>query len=133
MTFQELDHTADWALQIKGATTSQLFQKAALGMFELMGVTLMEDNGLERHLELEAFDLEELLVAWLEELLHGIEMRSVGVSDLNVTLGDNASLQAEFVEVPIQSIEKEIKGVTFHALEIKENSEGVEAIVVFDV
>lgn len=136
--FHELEHTADWALQIKGATLSQLFHNAALGMFELMGVTLMgvksaRERDLDRRIEIEAFDLEELLVAWLEELLYGVEMRSVGVANLNVAVEGNSRLIATFIEVPIQSIEKEIKAVTFHALEVKETRAGVEAIVVFDV
>jgi len=141
--FHELEHTADWALQIKAATLSQLFHNAALGMLELMGVTLMGvslmgvklagERDLDRQIEIEAFDLEELLVAWLEELLYGVEMRSVGIANLNVAVEENSRLIATFVEVPIQSIEKEIKAVTFHALEVKETSAGVEATVVFDV
>lgn len=131
--FYELEHTADWALQINGASLSHLFHNATLGMFDLMGVKLADDGGLDRKIDLEAFDLEELLVAWLEELLYGVEMRSVGVTNLELAVEENSSLISKFTEVPISSIEKEIKGVTFHGLEIKGTRGSLEAIVVFDV
>ena len=34
--YVEVDHTADWAIRVRGATLPELFVNAATGMYELM-------------------------------------------------------------------------------------------------
>ena len=66
---RELEHTADWELEVWGSDMPALFGEAACGMYELMGVEISEDDRYHRQIELLADDREQLLVSFLGELL----------------------------------------------------------------
>lgn len=131
--YEELEHTADWALRVRGQDFQTLLQNAALGMISLMGAVAKSDPGSQRWIELEAQDRESLLVTWLEELLFEMETRNVIVEVEDINLVSDTRLQARVVERPIAEMQKEIKAVTYHGLTISESAAGFEATVVFDV
>ena len=56
--FEEIEHTADWALKVWAPDLPALFEQAALGMDSLSGVKLDGQSSLDRRLELEAPDAE---------------------------------------------------------------------------
>ena len=62
--YEEIEHTADWALRVRGADLPTLFSNAALGMMELAGVRTENTAGESRKIELTADDMETLLVDW---------------------------------------------------------------------
>lgn len=72
--FEPVDHTADLAYVARGRTLDELFTNAALGLLQFLyeADTVLPDA--ETVIELEAADLEELLVAWLQEILYLREM-----------------------------------------------------------
>jgi len=63
--FEELEHTADWALRVRGRDLAELLVNAANGMMELAGVQTASAAGTIRKLELTSLDRESLLVDWL--------------------------------------------------------------------
>ena len=67
--YEFFDHTADIGIRARGTTLQGLFIRMAQGLTEL----LAEDSCLEprvtRSIQLEADDVESLLLAWLQELL----------------------------------------------------------------
>jgi SHS2 domain-containing protein len=131
--FEELQHTADWALRVWAPNREELFRQAAIGMNALMGLKL-QDEPVHKKVELYllAEDDESLLVGFLNEILFYLEIERIGFEDFPLKLNGNR-LIAELWGKPIRSIEKPIKAVTFHNLVVQRGEDGLEARLVFDV
>ncbi|NOR89277.1 MAG: archease [Anaerolineales bacterium] len=131
--FEEIEHTADWALRVRGQNLTDLFRNAALGMLSLLDIEPVPGNSESRFFELKAEDTETLLVSWLEELLYPLEVEHAAVVDFQVEVLEKAQLKATIELKRIASIKKEIKAVTFNELDIRTVDSGYETIIVFDV
>ncbi len=130
--FEEIEHTADWAIAVHGETLEALFENAAEGMFSLLDAKVEDQETAKKELDLSAIDQETLLVSWLEELLFLLESEQYASGDFDVEIqGDK--LAAEFTLYPIRSINKDIKAVTYNELEIVKDEEGFHTTIVFDV
>jgi len=129
---REVEHTADWQLDLWAPDMAGLLEEAARGMYELMGVELAGGPRQRRRLQLDCGDLEQLMVEFLDELLYLGESEELGVDRFKLSVKDNR-LQASVEGVPILSRAKEIKAVTYHRLEIVETDRGLETSVIFDV
>lgn len=130
--FEELEHTADWALRVWAPDLPGLFAAAAQGMYALMETTLTPGERVERAFSLEGPDVESLLVAFLSELLYDGETEGVGYDEFKVSLAEEA-LTARLRGAEIVSQNKEIKAVTFHNLEVKFQEGVYSVVIVFDV
>lgn len=131
--FEEIDHTADLAMRVRGRDFAELLKHAAEGMLRLSGVTFMPAEGSQIRIDLQAPDREQLLVMWLEELLYAMEMRTVSHQDFSIEVLEGPRLEAKMREVELQKVGRQIKAVTFHDLRIVTTQDGLEATVVFDV
>lgn len=131
--YEELDHTADWALRIQGRDLAGLFLAAAAAMLAACGARPKEGPEQERQLSLVASDPEGLLVAWLEEVLYSLEVHRRLPIDIHLTVTDGTALQARWREVPLGGVDKPIKAVTYNNLAVVETEGGLEATIVFDV
>lgn len=131
--FEEIEHTADWALRVRGQNLTDLFRNAALGMLSLLDIESVPGNSESRFFELKAEDTETLLVSWLEELLYPLEVEHAAVVDFQVEVLEKAQLKATIELKKIASMKKEIKAVTFNELDIRTVDSGYETIIVFDV
>lgn len=130
--YREVEHTADWQLEVWAPDLPLLFAQAALGMYALSGTRLGPEPRVVREIDLQGQDPESLLVSFLTELLYLGESQGVGFDGFNLQLnGDH--LFAKVEGAPIQAQSKEIKAVTYHNLEIREISRGLEVSIVFDV
>ena len=130
--FVEISHTADWALRVWAPDLSALFYQAAVGMYSLMGLVPGSHVGDSQTITLEAGDNECLLVNFLSELLYFLEEEWIGFSTLAVKV-ENNKLTATGTFGKIQSLQKEIKAVTFHNLAIQKKEGQYEVTIVFDV
>ena len=131
--YEEIEHTADSALRVRGQNLTDLFRNAAFGMLSLLVIVPVPGNSERRSIELKAEDTETLLVSWLEELLYPLEVEDAVVVDFQVEVLDKAQLKATIELKKIASIKKEIKAVTFNELDIRAVETGFETIIVFDV
>jgi|Deesub1362A_J573_1020465.scaffolds.fasta_scaffold05621_2 SHS2 domain-containing protein len=131
--YEELEHTADWALRIRAPDFAGLLQRAAEGMLGLIEVKPLRQDGAPHLLELEGLDREDLLVRWLEEFLYALEARGTTFLLDELEVVDDQHLRARVREVPATRPRKDIKAVTYHGLEIRPADGGLEATVVFDV
>ena len=129
---RELEHTADWELEVWGSDMPALFGEAARGMYDLMGVEISEDARCHRQLELLADDREQLLVSFLGELLFLAETEDLAFDGFLLKV-DGTNLLARLEGGSILSRSKEIKAVTYHRLEISETERGLETSIIFDV
>lgn len=130
--FEEVEHSADWALRVWAPDLPALFEQAALGMQALAGIELKPQPLLSRKLELEAPDPESLLVAFLGELLHYADSEGIGFRQYSLAI-DGGHLKARLEGAPIYKVDKEIKAVTFHNLAIQPAAGGLQVQLVFDV
>lgn len=132
--FEEIEHTADWALRVRGRDLSQLLVNAARGMSSLLVPELAEmPLEVEKHFELEAYDAESLLVNWLSELAYWAEAEGIVFAEFELHQVTPTHLQAAVRGGRVSDLQKHIKAVTYHNLEIVKTDDGLTAIVVFDV
>jgi len=137
MPFEELPHTADWSLRVWAANLNQLFCESARGMNALTGVRLAENPRVRRTFTASAPDVENLLVSFLSELVYFADVDRLAFDHFDIHLDMEASqpflLSVTLHGAPILSLDKAIKAVTFHNLQIQQTPLGVEVEMVFDV
>lgn len=132
--FEIIDHTADWAIRVKGANLAELLQYAAEGMSSLMAGDLLSlPLDESRSIELTAYDAESLLVDWLSELAYCAEMEQMVFREYEMLEVTNTSLRARVKGGRAPLLHKHIKAVTFHNLAIVDQGDGLETTIVFDV
>ena len=134
MGFEEVEHTADKALRIVGINLKELMISAAQGMTQLMVGDLSKiSNKIKKSIEMQAVDAESLLVEWLSELAYWAETEMLVFKKFEVTDITATRLEATVWGATVSELEKHIKAVTYHNLEIRQTPKGLEATVVFDV
>lgn len=136
--FEELEHTADWAVRIFGTDLVTLYAHAAQALFHLVGAPFARPATVSHPITVEAPDLETLLVRWLQELLFLMETRGelytrFEVSAVKPPEGDRpAQLHATIGGSVGRSDLAHVKAVTYHHLRVMQTSNGWEATVIFD-
>lgn len=134
LPWEEVEHTADWALRVRGENLGSLFENAARGMVSLLDGQINPDQRpVQKTFTLQAPDYETLLVDWLSELLYLIEEADVVFTAITVRRVQDLTLEAEISGQAGGSFNKHIKAVTYHNLAIQQSEVGYETTVVFDV
>ena len=134
MGFEEIEHTADKALRIFGINLKELMISAAHGMTQLMLTDVSKiPNEIEKSIELQAADAESLLVEWLDELAYWAETEMLVFKKFRIINVTATRLEAIALGGKVAELEKHIKAVTYHNLEIMQTPGGLEATVIFDV
>jgi SHS2 domain-containing protein len=132
--FEEIEHTADVALRVRGRDLKELLQNAALGMAQLMcEETALSEDYAEHLVEIRADDAEGLLVEWLSELVFLVEIKSFIFQQVEIQTISESYFKAKVYGKIAQTLKVHIKAVTYHNLEITETETGLEAVVVFDI
>ncbi len=133
MSYEELEHTADWAIRVRGSDLAELLRNAVAGMLELAGAELGDDPGRQRAVELDSHDPESLVVDFLTELVVALELRNSGFRELKLQIEDGRRLTGSVREAPLRHIAKPIKAVTYSELSVEHDADGYSATIVFDV
>jgi SHS2 domain-containing protein len=131
---QVVEHTADWALRIRGADLTELFSRAAVGMARLLAGDLSAvplDH--TRTVTLESLDAESLLVDWLGELAYWAERDGLVFPEIRLRHVEATEMTGTVRGGRAPELQKHIKAVTYHDLAICETAQGLEVTVVFDV
>ncbi len=146
-----VEHTADVAIAVRADSLAQLFHRAAMGMLALIHgedepesfldlppPPPQEEPGAapeqERRLSLEADQLSALLLLWLRELLYLYEVHDLVYREAAFERLDDRGLEAHLrLGAPERQAVRELKGVTYHGLEVRREPEGWRATVIFDV
>jgi SHS2 domain-containing protein len=132
MGYEEIEHTADWALRVWADDLPGLLSEALRGMYHLAGTATLPGPRLSRTIEVRAGDAESLLVGFLEEALFLGEEQGLAFDTVHFEQ-DGSILRAVLWGSGIESQKKEIKAVTFHNLSVQATPAGLEATIVFDV
>jgi len=134
--YEVLGHTADTAIVAYGAILPELFENAAYGMFDLMFDLTEVGTRRSRPVVAAGDTAEELLVAWLDELLAEAEIHGLALSYFTVDRLEEGGVQGSAQGNPAAEYELRgppIKAVTYHDLAVVEIPDGWWARVVFDV
>ncbi len=131
--FIEIEHTADWAIRVRGKTLQELFVNAAAGMYSLMADLSSAAPTLERAIQVSGVDAEALLVNWLNELVYHTEVNGEVFSEFRIDSFEPTRLHAMALGGRGIQLKKQIKAVTFHNLRIEATGQGNEVTIVFDV
>lgn len=120
--YKLIEHTADVGIKAYGKNLSEAFENAAIGMFDIITDKSKIENVGQYNIEMDAPDLEQLLVDWLSELLFLNSAKNLIFNKFNVTI-DKTHLSAlvsgeEFYELK-HNMGTEIKAVTYHMLELR--------------
>ncbi len=133
-TFDEVEHTADWAFRARGQTLAQLFIHAAFAMFALEGAqAAVKKTTTTREIEVEGGDRETLLINWLNELLYIAEVERQYPAVIDILDFTPPRLRARLELSAEERPGRRIKAATFHNLKIEQTPQGWQATVVVDV
>jgi SHS2 domain-containing protein len=130
--YREISHAADLALNAWADSPENLIIQAAKGFYELAGVHFQEGDTLNYQFEVEAEDLEGLLVSFLNELLFLLEEKRIGFRHILLAI-NNHHLTARLIGSKVKGEIREIKAATYHNLKILKLGDKYEATIIFDV
>jgi SHS2 domain-containing protein len=136
---ETFEHTADLGLRVVGRDLSDLFETAAVGLFDVIVVNPEVLVGAEiESVTLEAETLPDLLLVWLNELIFRSETRHRLYSQFKVRIEESGPrLEATIVGEPIDRarhvLDHEVKAATHHGLLVRPSQEGWLAEVILDI
>lgn len=138
-TIQTFDHTADVGFRVEAQGLDDLFRTSAEGLFDYIVV----NRGQVHVRSLESVDLradstEDLLIAWLNELIFRCETRHHLFAEFDVRVApDGLGLHAEIGGEPIDrdrhELDHEVKAVTYHGASLRETGGTWTAELILDI
>lgn len=136
--YEYLDHTGDLGVHVYGNTLPELFTNAASGMLEAMVASDSVDAVKQISIEVTAESLEDLMVAWLDELIFKHEVEEICFQRVEILQITNTKLSAtgygEPTDLKKHIVYTEIKSVTYHQLIVEQRPDGTWfAQVIFDL
>ena len=136
--YEYIEHTADMGMVARGKNLSELLTNAAQGLFETIAVveTVDETKAIAVHLTAES--VEELFVAWLDELIFLHETEEVFFKRAEIQQCSETEMSATVYGEPSNfdkhEVYTEIKSVTYHQLQVVQKGDGSWfAQVIFDL
>ena len=135
--YELIEHTADVAIKAFGKDLSEAFENAAKAMFDIITDNSEIESVGQYEIKLEAPDLEQLLVDWLSELLFLNTSQNLVFGFFKIRLDDkkghlSANVLGEKYNISKHKIGAEIKAVTYHMLEVR-NERPYHVQVLFDI
>ena len=138
--YEFLEHTADVAVRVYGATLKELFTSAALAMFAVLvakksnrPAAVLKEVSIEKNEE----TLEDLLKGWLDELLFYFSAQHLVLHRIKTLSVSEDSVQAKILfdgfDPVFYETKNEIKAVTYHELKVEKIRNRWRAHIIFDV
>lgn len=128
MNYRFLEHVTDAYIEAEGSTLEEAFENAARALVD----TMIDIHNIECirkvSIDTSGSDLEELLYNWLEEILLKLVVDRLALKDFKVKIVKNANYKlhgeayGEKLDLKKHNYKVEIKGVTYHLMEIKKDS-----------
>lgn len=135
--YRLLEHTADMGIEAKAITLDALFIAAANGLREMVfGPKCFAEPNKTVGVTLEGGDLEELLVAWLGEILFIMEQDCFCPAAFHIAQIDHRRLRGSISGARCQEGQeplREVKAVTYHRISVFQQAEGWRAQVYVDL
>lgn len=135
--YRTIEHTADIGIRVEASSAEELFALIACAMFDLMVDLPAVRPDHRAQVSLRADSLEELMIAWLNELLFRADVSGMFFSRFEVESVNGGSIEASVWGEPYEeerhSIGQGVKAATYYELEVSQADDGWSAAVIFDV
>ena len=135
--FEIIDHTADVGIAAYGKDLKEAFANVARGMFSLMVDLDSVGDAVRRAVAVSADNREDLLVAWLNELIYLCEVENVLFSHFEVSELTDRKLAAvcfgEKIDPKRHQMKIGVKAATYHKVRVEEGKGGCRVQVLFDI
>ena len=135
--YEQFPHTADIGVRAYGKSLKELFENAAFAMFDILADLEGITDDLTEKFDLKAANPEELLIAWLDELLYRFYTKQIILSEFNIEEMTDQSLKATSYGRSVMAnrnrLKTEIKAATYADLAIKKTADGYSVEIIFDV
>ena len=136
-----LEHTTDAYIEAWGPTLERAFAQAAEGLYETMVNLETIDSTQEERVQVEGHDKKELLYNWLEQLLLEFDIKQMVYASYDVSIRSGTptlfllggKLKGEKYNRQKHGAKTEIKGVTYHLMEIQENTREIRVRFILDL
>lgn len=136
-SFIEIEHTADIAIEVTSETLAGLFATSAKALFSLIADPVTIEPREEIAVSVSAGNTEDLLHAWLSELLAQFNLTGFIGSDCRINATTDkcveGTLKGEPLDLARHRFYTEIKGVTYHDFRVWQENDSWRARIVFDV
>jgi len=135
--FEVLDHTADIGIVVHGEDLRALFENAGEAFFHLITDLRKVKRRVERRVNIPGESLDRLMVDWLSELLYLHDVENLLFRRFNVDSVGEEGLKAIAKGEPfrdgIHVIKTEVKAVTYHQLEVRQEDGRWRAQIILDL
>ena len=138
--YEALEHPAELRIRVFGKTKEELFKNAAYALANILSskpitkTTKTNDQKLKTKMQVQAADLNLLLVDFLNEILarSQINKRVYLVSDVKINTS-GSTLYASYIGYSIDHFDEDIKAVTHQDVDIKLKTKRWQTNLVFDI
>jgi len=135
--YRLIDHTADLGIEVYGKDLKDLFHNAGEALFEILCDLSEVAESVEKAVNLDCEDLEQLMVEWLGELLYLHDTERLLFKRFEIEEIENKKIKAivygeEFKEGR-HSVNTEIKAVTYHQIQVRQEEGRWLSRVIFDL
>jgi len=135
--FEVIDHTADVGIVAYGNRVEEVFLNAADGVFSLIADLGKVDEETSQHIAVDAPDQEELLVAWINELLYLFDAENLIFSRFKIIELGKTQLKAiaygEQVDPDRHDLRAQVRAATSHRLKLKKEGNAFSAQLILDL
>lgn len=135
--YEQFPHTADIGVKVFGKTLKELFENAAFAMFDILADLDGIKGEITQEFELTAPSHEELLIAWLDELLYYFYTKNIIFYKFEVIELSSDTIKARAFGRSVSEnknrLKTEIKAATYYNLKIIRKDDYYEVDIIFDV
>ena len=135
--FEIFDHTADIGVIVYGENLKALFENAGEAFFRLITDVRKVRYRVEKRIEIGGETLDRLMVDWLSELLYLHDVESLLFRGFKVESVGEGGLKAVVKGEPFQQgvhvIKTEVKAVTYHRMEVRQENGRWRVQIIFDL
>ena len=137
MGYELIEHTADVGIRVWADDVKGLFEEAARGLFDIITDIKTVNAQIERSVTVRGSGWEEVMVAWLTELLYLHEVKGLLFCDFSVAEVDRVIVtgvaRGERFNEKRHAIKTVVKAVTYHQLRIREQNGHWHSQIIFDI
>jgi len=135
--FEILDHTADIGLIVYGENLRVLYENAGEAFFHIITDLRKVRRRVEKRIDIKGESLDRLMVDWLSELLYLHDVESLLFKGFKVDSVGEGGLKAIVKGEPFQEgvhvIKTQVKAVTYHQIEVRQENGRWRAQVILDL
>ncbi len=132
--------TADVAFEAKGKTLNELFESAAMAVFDIMAEPKKVRKTIIKKFILEENKLESLMFNFLDEILFFKDSDAMVFSSCKADVREkegkfilNSALYGDNIDYKTQQLKVDPKAITMHKFEVRKGKSGYLARVVVDI